>query len=215
MSPIENRQAALVRFMRKTLMPGLVCGALCAAPLLALLERSAVAADVPQPMVGGPAAADSQSNAATTPAGAAEPPGAKAPASGNAAQPHASPSRYAPDRFAGRAGVYYGTIWGIDTLSVRLVQSGELVRFSYRIVDPTRARVLNDKQTEARLEDPRVGVSLVVPTMEKVGQLRQTAAPEAGRSYWMTFSNKGRRVARGDRVDVVIGQFRANNLIVD
>jgi hypothetical protein len=58
-------------------------------------------------------------------------------------------------------------------------------------------------------------VSLVVPTMEKIGQLRQTAAPEAGRSYWMTFSNKGRRVKRGDRVNLLIGQFRADNVVVD
>jgi hypothetical protein len=31
----------------------------------------------------------------------------------------------------------------------------------------------------------------------------------------MAFSNKGRVVKRGDRVDVVIGAFRAENLIVD
>jgi hypothetical protein len=75
--------------------------------------------------------------------------------------------------------------------------------------------MLNDKQSEAKLDDPKAGVSLVVPTMEKVGPLRQTQAPEAGRSYWMTFSNKGRNVKRGDRVDVLIGAFRANNLVVD
>ena len=75
--------------------------------------------------------------------------------------------------------------------------------------------MLNDKQNDASLIDPKAGVSLVVPTMEKVGQLRQSGPPEAGRSYWMTFSNKGRRVARGDRVDVVIGTFRASNLVVD
>ena len=106
-------------------------------------------------------------------------------------------------------------IWGIDSISVRLVESGELVRFTYRILDPSKAQVLNDKQTQATLDDPKAGVSLLVPTMEKVGQLRQTSAPEAGRSYWVTFSNKGRRVKRGDRVDVVIGQFKANNLVVD
>ncbi len=75
--------------------------------------------------------------------------------------------------------------------------------------------MLNDKQAQATLDDPKAGVSLLVPTMEKVGQLRQTSAPEAGRSYWVTFSNKGRRVKRGDRVDVVIGQFKADNLVVD
>jgi hypothetical protein len=31
----------------------------------------------------------------------------------------------------------------------------------------------------------------------------------------MAFSNKGRLVKRGDRVNVVIGQFRAEGLVVD
>jgi hypothetical protein len=125
------------------------------------------------------------------------------------------PTRYAPDRFAGRAGKFYELTWGVDSLNVKLVESGELVRFSYRVLDPVRARLLNDKQSEASLIDPKAGVSLAVPTMEKVGQLRQTASPEAGRSYWMTFSNKGGQVVRGDRVDVVIGPFKANFLVVD
>jgi len=55
----------------------------------------------------------------------------------------------------------------------------------------------------------------VVPRMEKIGQLRQTGTPEAGKAYWMAFSNKGRPVKKGDRVDVVIGQFRAQGLVVD
>jgi hypothetical protein len=125
------------------------------------------------------------------------------------------PSHYAPDRFSGRAGLNYRLFWGIDSISVRLVESGELARFTYRVLDPGKAHVLNDKQAQATLDDPKAGVSLLVPTMEKVGQLRQTSTPEAGRSYWVTFSNKGRRVKRGDRVDVVIGQFTANNLVVD
>ena len=138
---------------------------------------------------------------------------APVPAAANGTTPHPSP--YAPDRFAGRAGRQYALFWGIDSISVKLVESGELVRFSYRVLDPGKSRVLNDKQSEAKLEDPKAGVSLVVPTMEKIGQLRQTATPEAGRSYWMTFSNKGRRVKRGDRVNLVIGPFRADNVVVD
>ena len=127
----------------------------------------------------------------------------------------AHPTRYAPDRFAGRAGKFYELTWGVDSLNVKLVESGELVRFSYRVLDPVKARSLNDKQSEASLIDPKAGVWLAVPTMEKVGQLRQTASPEAGRSYWMTFSNKGGHVVRGDRVDVVIGTFKANFIAVD
>jgi hypothetical protein len=31
----------------------------------------------------------------------------------------------------------------------------------------------------------------------------------------MAFSNKGQRVKRGDRVNIVIGKFRADDLVVD
>ncbi len=126
-----------------------------------------------------------------------------------------TPMHYLPNRFAGRAGVYYKTVCGIDSLSVKWAESGEMVRFSWRVLDPERAAVLNDKKADPALIDPRAGVSLVVPVMEKVGQLRQSATPEAGKSYWMAFSNKGRVVKRGDRVDVVVGPFRAQNLVVD
>jgi hypothetical protein len=106
-------------------------------------------------------------------------------------------------------------VWGVEALSVRWAESGEVVRFSYRVLDPVKAKILNDKGAEPSLEDPRAGVSLVIPQMEKIGKLRQTAPPEAGRSYWMAFSNKGRLVKRGDRVNVVIGKFRADGLVVD
>lgn len=126
-----------------------------------------------------------------------------------------TPVRYLPNRFAGRAGAYYRTVWGIDSLTVKWAESGELVRFSWRVLDPAKAAALNDKKTEPSLIDPQAGVSLVVPTMEKVGQLRQSSTAEAGKSYWMAFSNQGRRVKRGDRVDVVIGSFHAEWLVVD
>jgi hypothetical protein len=106
-------------------------------------------------------------------------------------------------------------MWGVDTLVARWAESGEVIRFSYRVLDAEKAKVLNDKKAEPALIDPRAGVSLTVPAMENVGQLRQSADPEEGKSYWMTFSNKGRLVKRGDRVIVVIGQFRADGLVVD
>jgi len=111
--------------------------------------------------------------------------------------------------------MYYKVVWGIDSLIVKWTESGEVIRFSWRVLDPQLAKVLNDKKAEPSLIDPQAGVSLVVPTMEKIGQLRQVQPPEAGRSYWMAFSNKGRFVKRGDRVDVVVGPFRAQGLVVD
>jgi len=98
---------------------------------------------------------------------------------------------------------------------VKWTESGEVIRFTYRVLDAGKAKTLNDKKAEPALIDPQARVKLVVPSMEKVGQLRQSSTPQAGKSYWMAFSNKGRLVKRGDRVNVVIGQFRAEGLVVD
>ena len=131
------------------------------------------------------------------------------------AQPAAAPSRYQPNRFSKRADLHYGLVWGVDSLNVKLVESGEVIRFTYRVLDAEKAKTLNDKNLEPSLIDPQAGVSLVIPQLEKVGKLRQTGTPEAGKAYWMAFSNKGRLVKRGDRVSVVIGNFRADGLVVD
>jgi hypothetical protein len=126
-----------------------------------------------------------------------------------------APSRYQPNRFSKRASEYYRLVWGIDSLGVKSVESGEVIRFIYHVLDPEKAKGLNNKKDEPSLIDPRAGVKLVVPSLEKVGQLRQSGTPEADKAYWMAFSNKGRLVKRGDHVVVVIGQFRADGLVVD
>ena len=124
------------------------------------------------------------------------------------------PQRYRTKQLTNRAQLYYALIWGVDSLAVKLVESGELIKFTYRVIDPDKAKVLNDKRNEPSLVDPRAGVKLVVPALEKVGQLRQSGTLEPGKVYWMAFSNKGRLVKPGHFVDVAIGQFRASGLIV-
>ena len=140
-------------------------------------------------------------------------PQASPPTSKPAANP--APTRFRPERFAGRAGKYYQLIWGVDSLTVKSAESGEVIRFSYHVLDANKAKTLNDKKLEPSLIDPQAGVKLVVPSLENVGQLRQSSTPQEGKSYWMAFSNRGRFVKRGDRVTVVIGQFRAEGLVVD
>ena len=103
----------------------------------------------------------------------------------------------------------------MDSLNVKYAESGELIRFSYRIVDPEKAKPLNDKKSEPSLIDPQAGAKLVIPSLEQVGQLRQSSTPIAGKAYWMAFSNSGRVVKRGDRVNVVIGNFHADGLVVE
>ena len=151
----------------------------------------------------------SRAQAQTPAAGNPSPSAAANPAAGGA------PVRFWSHRLPRRAYMYYDGAWGVDSLTVKLAESGELVRFSYRVLDPERAAPLNDKKNEPSLIDPRAGVSLVIPTVQNVGMLRQTSTPVAGKAYWMAFSNKGRPVKRGDHVNVVIGHFRAEGLVVE
>lgn len=114
-----------------------------------------------------------------------------------------------------QAQMYYESVWGVDSLNVRYTEAGEMIRFSYRVLDPAKAAPLNDKKAEPVLIDPQAGVKLKVPQMEKIGKLRQSSTAIGGKSYWMAFSNTGRRVRPGDRVIVEIGHFRADWLVVE
>jgi hypothetical protein len=109
----------------------------------------------------------------------------------------------------------YSLNWGVDQMDVQLTESGQLVRFRYRVTDPGRAQPLGDKSSSPYLLDEKVHAVLQVPEMEKVGKLRQSGPAEDGKSYWMVFSNKGNLVRAGHRVSVVIGQFRVDGLVVE
>jgi hypothetical protein len=105
--------------------------------------------------------------------------------------------------------------WGIDNIHVRKTASGALIRLSYRVADVNKAKVLNDEKAKAYLIDQKTGAALQIPTMANIGQLRQTAPPQAGLEYWMVFSNKGNRVKPGDRVSLVVGNIWINGLVVE
>jgi hypothetical protein len=126
-----------------------------------------------------------------------------------------APFRNQPTRITRRAQEYYGVVWGIESPSLKAVESGEIIRFSYRVIDADKAKTLNDKNLEPTLIDPEAGVKLVVPALEQVGSLRQMSTPVAGKSYWMAFSNSGRKVKPGHHVIVQIGHFHADGLIVE
>jgi hypothetical protein len=145
----------------------------------------------------------------------ASPAGAQSTPLAGAPEAPGTPTHYQPNRFSKRASTYYGVVWGVSSLSVRYAESGEIIRFSYHVLDPIKAQVLSDEKAEPYLVDRQAGVKLVIPTVDKVGKLRQTSKPEEGKSYWMAFSNKGRVVKPGDRVEVVIGQFHADGLVVE
>ena len=142
-------------------------------------------------------------------------PGAKSGAAATPARPidGGTPATYRPS-MPRREIEYYSIFWGIDTLSVKAVESGELIRLTWRVLDSDKAKTLNDEKVEPFLIDPAARAKLVVPELPFMGKMRVKNKPEAGMVYWMAFSNPGKVVKPGDHVNVVIGQFHVNGLVV-
>ena len=109
----------------------------------------------------------------------------------------------------------YRRLWGVDDLQVRRTASGELLRFSWRVVDPVKAQVLSDHKATPYLIESNSGAKMELAHAERIGNLRQLATPKMGREYWMAFFNPRQAVKPGSHVDVVIGNFRAKGLTVE
>lgn len=124
-------------------------------------------------------------------------------------------SQFHPVSVPNKAKTYYEAAWGVDNLLVRRTASGNLIRFSYRVTDPVRAKALGDNHATPYLYGQRSHAVLHIPVMDKIGQLRQTGAADTGKEYWMVFSNKGDLVKSGDRVSVIIGTFHADGMMVE
>ena len=114
-----------------------------------------------------------------------------------------------------RQGLYYKRNWGVEIIGVKPVASGFMLSFKYKVLDPEKAKLLNDRHTKAYLRDETTGNVLMVPAMENVGELRTGAAPQQDRVYFMIFGNPGQGVKSGSRVTVVAGTMVVENLIVD
>jgi hypothetical protein len=125
---------------------------------------------------------------------------------------HHSP--YLAAQHLGSADVNYAVQWGVDSMQAHQTNGGNLIRFSYRVLDASKAIALIDKAAAPLMVSPAAHVALQVPVMDKVGPLRQATELESGKTYWMVFSNKGGPVKPGDHVSVVVGAFRVDGLVV-
>ncbi len=105
---------------------------------------------------------------------------------------------------------------GIRILGVYRSAEGYLLDLRYRVEDAERAAPVLDRRVKPRLVAARDGRELAVPVSAKVGSLRQTTLkPEAGRGYFMLFANPARGIGAEERVTLVIGDRRIENLIVE
>lgn len=105
--------------------------------------------------------------------------------------------------------------WGIKVMAIHTAAAGNMVDFRYKVLDPKKAESLFAKKTKPYLVHQKTGKILEVPRTAKVGPLMSSYHPQQDRTYWMFFGNQTKLVQSGDKVTVVIGDFKAENLVVE
>lgn len=106
--------------------------------------------------------------------------------------------------------------WGVEVVALRQSAHGYMLDFRYRVLDAEKAKPLGDRRITPQLIDLKSGAVHIVPAPPKIGSLRQTSAEmKEGRIYYIMFANPARRIQKGDRVTVVVGDFRAESLLVE
>ena len=105
--------------------------------------------------------------------------------------------------------------WGIEVTSIRLSTHDHMIDYRYRVLDADKAADLFKRQIKPFLIHKESGKVLAVPETAKLGPLRNSNIPQEGKIYWMFFGNAGNLVKAGDKVTVVIGELRVEDLIVE
>jgi len=104
--------------------------------------------------------------------------------------------------------------WGIEILYVRQTAAGYMLEFRYKVHDAEKAKALFERQTKPLLTHVTSGAQMIVPTPAKTGALRNSNPPLDGHTYWMFFANPGQFVKPGEQVNIKIGDFVVDGLVV-
>jgi hypothetical protein len=105
--------------------------------------------------------------------------------------------------------------WGIRILHLRSTAENHMLDLRFRVLDPEKAREVLSRNHKSYLIDQTTGKTLPVP-VTKAGALRQTTLkPEAGRVYFILFSNGNGFLQQGSQVTWVIGDIRIKNIALE
>ncbi|PLX45491.1 MAG: hypothetical protein C0609_03050 [Deltaproteobacteria bacterium] len=105
--------------------------------------------------------------------------------------------------------------WGIEIQALRISAEGFMLDFRFKVVDPEKAAMLFSREYPPILNHQRSGAKLAVPNTAKAGPMRSTYPPKKGRVYFMLFGNANQVVQQGDKVTIVVGDFRLEDIVVE
>ncbi|RME58507.1 MAG: hypothetical protein D6790_11870 [Caldilineae bacterium] len=105
--------------------------------------------------------------------------------------------------------------YGVEVVGLGLAAAGYMIDFRYRVVDPVKAAPMFDRRVKPWCEVAKSGARLMVPAPAKTGPLRQVGRKvKPGSQLFIMFANPGRHVQRGDKVTIVVGDYRFADLVV-
>ena len=105
--------------------------------------------------------------------------------------------------------------WGIEAVALRLSAGGRVLDFRYKVLHPEKASGMAYQEDVSYLVDEATGKRFDVLKTPKLGSLRESAQnPAADRTYSILIPNPQSRFKTGSQVTLVIGEFRATNLVV-
>jgi len=107
--------------------------------------------------------------------------------------------------------------WGVEIIGVSSTSGGYMLDFRFRVLDAQKSLSLFDHRIKPYVVAEKSHIKLPVPMAAKVGALRPTNRGKnikADKIYYMVFANPDHHVKKGEKVSVVIGDFRAEGLTV-
>ena len=107
--------------------------------------------------------------------------------------------------------------WGVEVIGIQRAAGGYMLDFRFQVVDAKKALPLFDHRIKPYVVASKSDIKLPVPMAAKVGAFRPTNRGKnikSDKTYYMLFANPDRYVKSGEKVSVVIGDFKAEHLTV-
>ena len=108
--------------------------------------------------------------------------------------------------------------WGVEVIGISRTAGGFMLDFRFRVLDVKKALPLFDHRIQPYVTAEKSGINLPVPVGAKTGAMRPTNRGQnikADKTYYMIFANPDTHLEVGDKVSVVIGDFRVEHLTVN
>ena len=89
-----------------------------------------------------------------------------------------------------------------------------MIDFRFRVLDAEKAEPILNRKNDPYLVDQASGATFAVPSPPKLGQMRSSGNVKEGNLCIIMFANPAKYVKSGNKVTIVVGDFRVKDVVV-